>query len=52
MAYGSLGNGNKEIVYSPEQLSITNVKQVVGTPKSTIFLKNDGTVWACGSKCT
>lgn len=48
-AYGSLGNGNKEIVYSPEQLSITNVKQVVGTPKSTIFLKNDGTVWACGS---
>ena len=36
-AYGSLGNGNKEIVYSPEQLSITNVKASCGYSLNRLF---------------
>lgn len=49
--YGQLGNGEKSVnpVLSPIQLDITNVIAINAYPTMTAFLKDDGTVWYCGS---
>ena len=48
---GRLGLGvNDESIYTTftQVTDITDVKQIFCTPISSIMLKNDGTVWACG----
>ena len=52
--YGQLGVGDNTTRYSPIQVilpdgtPLTNVAQVIMDDDSTIFLRNDGTVWATG----
>ncbi|HEX2911096.1 MAG TPA: hypothetical protein VH186_09835 [Chloroflexia bacterium] len=47
-SYGDLCNGTNSQKTRPADLNLTGVKQVVGAFHSTIFIKDDGTVWTCG----
>ncbi|BAO05030.1 hypothetical protein CF067_17380 [Clostridium sporogenes] len=48
---GSLGLGDTKNRTAPTKLSIKDVKEIVTDPNrySTFFIKNDNSVWACGS---
>lgn len=46
---GQLGVGHNKNCYSPRKVeSLSHVKQVAAGFRFSLFLKNDGTVWACG----
>ena len=50
--HGKLGLGNEENYTLPKQVSFSepvNVKEVFGSETGTMFLTDEGIVWACGS---
>lgn len=50
--YGQLGNGNNNIGYykeTPTQvIGLSSISAISGGSAHSLFLKSDGTVWACG----
>ena len=46
--YGRLGNGNTSSQYSPIQVIDSGVAQVAGGNNHSLFLKDDGSLWAMG----
>src|SRR6185295_6819366 len=45
---GQFGNGTKTNSTTPITINITGVISVVASSSHSIFVKSDGTVWACG----
>lgn len=54
--YGQLGNGNNNIEYyteTPTQIiGLSSISAISGGSAHSLFLKSDGTVWACGFNIT
>lgn len=46
--YGSLGHGATTPAFLPVRIHIENVRQISSGYRHTLFLKEDGTVWAVG----
>ncbi|WP_308638950.1 RCC1 domain-containing protein [Paenibacillus silvisoli] len=46
--YGALGHGATTPAFSPVRIHIDHVKQISSGYRHTLFLKEDGTVWAVG----
>ncbi|MFC4306730.1 stalk domain-containing protein [Cohnella boryungensis] len=46
--YGSLGHGATTTAFLPARIHIENVRQISSGYRHTLFLKEDGTVWAVG----
>ena len=49
--FGKLGVGNSSLanVRDITQVKISNVKRIISNENQTFFIKNDGTIWACGA---
>ncbi|MBE2246527.1 MAG: T9SS type A sorting domain-containing protein [Candidatus Competibacteraceae bacterium] len=49
--FGQHGNGTSDFTAHPNPVavSLTNIKAVYAASSHSIYLKNDGTVWACGN---